>query len=626
MKGKTKEQLPNESAEMRQRIAELEASEIQRKRAEEALQWSRIWLLTASMFVLLCILVWLNEILDLPHLLLGAPHTPINWQEAITETVMIAGIGLFAVSRLIHDITERKRAERALRESEEKFRALFDSMTEGFGLHEIILDAGGRPCDFRFLELNAAWERLTGIPRATVVGKTMRQVWPDLDAYWLETYGKVALTGEAVHYENFNTPLQCWYETFAYSTKPNHFALLFVDITERKRAEEALRRSEMLLSEMSRMSKIGAWELDVATMKQEWTDETFAIHDRERGIYDPDSTEELSKFEPGSKELIGKAFEEAIGQGKPYDLEVEMTTVKGNSKWVRAVCIPLLKDGKVTKLRGTVQDITERKQAEQRLAQYAQELERSNRELEQFAYVASHDLQEPLRMVSSFTQLLARRYRGKLDADADEFIAFAVDGANRMQRLINDLLLYSRVGTRGKPFEPTDCHAVLGQVRANLSAAIAESGALVTNDELPTVVADESQLVQLLQNLIGNAIKFRKPDEPPRVHVSATLTSSPSPPMAGGGEGGRGVGSQGHFWLFSVRDNGIGIDSKYYERIFVIFQQLHGKEKYPGTGIGLSICKRIVERHGGRIWVESALGEGSTFYFTLPVKGGNPDE
>lgn len=244
-------------------------------------------------------------------------------------------------------------------------------------------------------------------------------------------------------------------------------------------------------------------------------------------------------------------------------------------------------------------EITGHKVAEEKLRGVVTDLERSNAELQQFAYVASHDLQEPLRMVASYTQLLARRYKGRLDADADEFIAFAVDGANRMQMLINDLLQYSRVGTRGKPFEPTDTKTVLDQTVSNLDVAIKESGAVLTHDTLPTVMADATQLTQVFQNLIGNAIKFRS-KETPRIHVSAKEKENE--------------------WVFSVRDNGIGIDPQYFDRIFVIFQRLHGKTEYPGTGIGLAVCKRIVERHGGRIWIESEEGKGSTFYFTIPKR------
>jgi PAS domain S-box-containing protein len=250
-----------------------------------------------------------------------------------------------------------------------------------------------------------------------------------------------------------------------------------------------------------------------------------------------------------------------------------------------------------------IRDVTEQRAVEERLRRTADELQRSNAELEQFAYVASHDLQEPLRMVASYTQLLARRYRGRLDDDADEFIAYAVDGAQRMQQLIQDLLAYSRVGTRGRAFAPVDCAAVVDRAVGDLGGAVAESGAVVTRDDLPSVLADPTQLRQLFQNLIGNALKYRGA-APPRVHVSAA----------------REAARAGEAWHFAVRDNGIGIAPAYAERIFAVFQRLHTQAEYPGTGIGLAICRKIVERHGGRIWVASTPGAGATFHFTLPVR------
>jgi PAS domain S-box-containing protein len=255
--------------------------------------------------------------------------------------------------------------------------------------------------------------------------------------------------------------------------------------------------------------------------------------------------------------------------------------------------------GEVQGFIGLVRDITARRQAQKQIATYAADLERSNRELEQFAYVVSHDLQEPVRTVKNWLGLLEDRYRGEMDERAERYIDHAVDGARRMQEMIRALLDLSRVGTRGQELAPTDLEVVLGRTLRSLRRVIEDADAQVTCDSLPTVMADRAQLAQVFQNLVANAIKFRREGVPPRVHVSAKR--------------------QGDEWVFSVADNGIGIDPQQTERIFEVFQRLHTDEEYPGLGMGLALCKRIVERHGGRIWVESEPGQGSMFCFTLPA-------
>jgi PAS domain S-box-containing protein len=282
--------------------------------------------------------------------------------------------------------------------------------------------------------------------------------------------------------------------------------------------------------------------------------------------------------------------------GSDFPVEVSLSPVRTpEGTLVTAAVRDITERRRLEELR---REVSERRAAEEAMARHAAELARSNAELEQFAYVASHDLQEPLRMVANYSQLLAKRYRGRLDADADEFIGYVADGATRMGQLISDLLAYSRVGTHGKALGPIDCELLFLRALGDLRFAVEQAGAVVTHDTLPTILGDEVQLGQLFRNLLVNAIKFRGV-HPPRVHVSAERA--------------------GHEWTFAVRDNGIGIAPEHRDRIFLIFQRLHTAAEYPGTGIGLAISKKIVERHQGRIWVEASPDGGATFRFTLPA-------
>jgi PAS domain S-box-containing protein len=305
------------------------------------------------------------------------------------------------------------------------------------------------------------------------------------------------------------------------------------------------------------------------------------------------------QIHPDDRETVLREETRSRQSGEPLRCEYRMLARDGRLVWFRDEAnVVRGPDGEPLFLQGIMLDVTARKQAEEQLRQTAAALERSNRELEMFASVVSHDLQEPLRAVSGCVQILQQRYAGNLDEQAGRLMHHVVEGAARMRALINDLLAYSRLDSRAAPAEPTDATGALQRALENLEVAIRESGAVITHDPMPVVTAEPTQLMQLFQNLIGNAIKYRA-ERTPEIHIGARRT---------GGE-----------WLFWVRDNGIGIEPQYFERIFGIFQRLHTRAEYSGTGIGLAVCKKIVERHGGRIWVESEPGKGSTFYFTLPA-------
>jgi PAS domain S-box-containing protein len=372
------------------------------------------------------------------------------------------------------------------------------------------------------------------------------------------------------------------------------------EIAEARASFEPLLHNEAWLNNVVRVAHLGAWDWDLLKNAQSWSDEQFRILGLEPGTVEPSYDRFLQALHPEDRQRVAEAVKQALAGECRFQADCRFIWPNGEARHV--VCqgeICRNEFDQPVRIIGTLLDVTERKRAEEELARRAEELARSNADLQQFAYVASHDLQEPLRMVASFTQLLAQRCAGKLGADADEFIGYAVDGAHRMQVLVNDLLEYSRVSTRGKEFSGVDCEKILETVMADLQKALEESGGRVTHDPLPTVQGDQTQIFRVLLNLLGNALKFHG-SEPPRVHVSAQEVN---------GE-----------WQFSVRDNGIGIDPEHSSRIFLLFQRLHTRQEYLGTGMGLAIAKKIVERHGGRIWVESQPGKGSTFYFSLPVK------
>jgi len=359
-----------------------------------------------------------------------------------------------------------------------------------------------------------------------------------------------------------------------------------------------LQRERTKFNEAQQIAHVGSWEWDIAPNRITWSEELYRIFGLEPGGAPVTYDAYLERIHPSERAAVRAAIDHALKDQRPFTREERIVRPDGEIRelfvWGKVVSDD---EGRTSRMLGVAQDITDVRRAERELAARARELERSNADLEQFAYVASHDLQEPLRMVASYVQLLSRRYKGKLDKDADEFIAFAVDGASRMQNLIRDLLTYSRVTRLARPMDIVDTDQALLAALVNLKVAVEEAKARIVHDALPSVRGDATALIALFQNLVGNAVKFRG-GRTPEVRIEAAR--------------------RGDEWIFSVKDNGIGFDPQYSERVFVIFQRLNTRDKYEGTGIGLAICKKIVERHGGRIWVETKPGEGSTFFFSLP--------
>jgi PAS domain S-box-containing protein len=373
------------------------------------------------------------------------------------------------------------------------------------------------------------------------------------------------------------------------------------DITLRKISEAALCASERRFRVLAAHAPVGIFQCNTegrcSYVNTRWIDMT--------GINPRQAKRDgwFTALNPDDQSEITASWKQAAAAGKQWNAELRFGPTGANAIRVSCSTAPIRNEaGDIDSYIGIITDITTLKESEEKLSHQSEELRRSNRELEQFAYIASHDLQEPLRMISSYTQLLDRRYRGKLGSDADEFIAYAVEGATRMRSLIDNVLDFARVSRESPPDEPTELQPLLSAVLTDLAAVIREKNAQITSDPLPLVAGNSSQLRQVLQNLIGNAIKFCK--RPPRIHIEAR----------------RGDNN----WSISVRDNGIGIDPNHLDKIFQAFQRLHGHSEFAGNGIGLAVCKQIVERHGGSIRADSRPNEGSTFIFTLPAARPEP--
>lgn len=495
-------------------------------------------------------------------------------------------------TRLKEEIAKREEVEEALRESEEKFRTIVHTASEGIWILDrknattFVNNTLAEMLGYRLEEIKEkSFFDFLNTEGQRIIETHIQLKMPDIgEKHYLKMRHK---SGDYIWTSVALKPL---YE------KKNKFVgtmVLVTNVTERKQAEIQIRKLSSAVEQSASIIIITDIKGRIEYVNSKFCEVT--------GFDKDDVLGKNPRILRGDKTTAVdyKELWQTIAAGREWRGELHNKKKDNTYYWVYATISPIKNsEGAITHYLGVQEDITERKAAELELKRYSQELERSNRELQQFAYVASHDLQEPLRMISSYMTLLKRRYEGQLGGDADDFINFAVDGAKRMKQLINDLLQYSRVGTHKKPFTFIDLNDILNQVLLNLQVCLQENDARVTHDPLPQIMADDIQLTQLFQNLISNALKFRK-KEPPNIHIGSSRKNG--------------------LWQFSVKDNGIGIEAEFASRIFIIFQRLHRMADYPGTGIGLAICKKIVERHGGEIWVESVPGEGSTFHFTIPV-------
>lgn len=504
---------------------------------------------------------------------------------------------LLGVVLVFRDITERRNAEDALASSNAKIQNVLESITDGF----LALDD-----EWKFVYANAAAEKILGWPKEQIAGKTIWQDFPTLLGSEVEAnLRRVAADRTPAHFDSFYAPLNAWFELRAYPGHEKGITVYLNDISERKRSENAITLSEQALRDSE-----ARFRTAVQTMSDiVWTNNSEGQMIGEQSGWAAFTGQSIEEFQgygwakavhPDDAQPTIDEWNRSVAAERPFAFEHRVRRFDCVYRLFSIKALPVRnEDGTIREWVGVHTDITDRRAAEAEISNTNILLRRSNADLEQFAYAASHDLQEPLRMVSIYSQMLKKKYAGKIDAEADSFIRFAVEGARQMDLLLRDLLAYSQatMGVVKWPATGVSGAKALQKALVNLNAAIEECGAHITYGDLPVIFMAEIHLVQLFQNLVGNAIKYRG-EQIPFIHVDCR--------------------KEGTEWVFSVQDNGIGIEEPYFKQVFGVFKRLHGKQ-YPGTGIGLAICQRIVDRHGGRIWVQSELGRGCTFRFTTAV-------
>ena len=518
---------------------------------------------------------------------------PLNWMGRISQYLGAVYILIAIILSIRETHVWLLPWQQSLYETEEKYHSLYTSMNEGVALHKILYNQAGQAADYIIMDVNPSYEEILGLKREDVINRKASEIYGTANPPYLDIYSSVAETGNPKTFETYFEPMNRYFNISVFSPKQGEFATIFENITRRKKAEKQIEYHSLLLSKVND-AIIGS-------------DSNFQINYWNKGAEQMYGYTEAEAWGKTTIELLRPTYaagerEKIIDELKRQDSSKAIihTRHRNGTEVIAEVNSTRIKDeaGSTSGYVVVYHDITKRQKATEELKRSSEELAKTNADLKQFAYVASHDLREPLRMITSFLQLLERRYKDQLDQNANEFIGFAVDGAKRLDKMIMDLLEYSRVANQQMQFNDVGLQEVMDRVLSDLKVLIKENGAQITYDSLPTIWSDENLLVRLFQNLISNSIKYRR-EEAPIIHISAE--------------------KEGNKYVFIVKDNGMGIDPQNLERIFTLFHRLHTHEEYEGSGIGLTIAQRIVHQHGGEIWAESEPGKGSAFYFTIPI-------